>query len=202
MPRLSTSLVLKIKKEDKREGEEGKEVDCGFSHGRITRQSAGSCSGPHCGMNVFLCWGSACSSSVASWNCVRCIVSSPLCGCRLVDGSLLSCCSRLHLRAMHVTRLPGNRCHPLVFICCRLVASRLQRRLSVSHLRPCRHCLCRLVGLIGLSSCSRLYLRAWLATRLLGKRCQPHVICCCLVSSISSSKSFSCVVFVCCFLTL
>ena len=50
---VSTSLVLKIQKEDKREGEEGKEVDCGFSHGRITRQSAGSCSGPHCGMNAF-----------------------------------------------------------------------------------------------------------------------------------------------------
>ena len=77
----------------------------------------------------------------------RCIVSSLLCGCCLVDGSLLSCCSWLHLRALHVSRLPENRFHPLVFICCRLVSSRLHRRFSclfVSYLRPCR-----LVGLIG-----------------------------------------------------
>ena len=33
---VSTSLMLKIQKEDKRLGEEGKEVDCGFSHCRIT----------------------------------------------------------------------------------------------------------------------------------------------------------------------
>ena len=93
------------------------DVDCGFSHCRITRQSAGSW---HCRMNTCIVLG--------QWLFVidgqlefRCIVSSPLCGCRLVDGSLPSCCSRLHLRALHVTRLPANRFHPLVFVLCLLV---------------------------------------------------------------------------------
>ena len=61
----------------------------------------------------------------------------------------------IHLHALHVMGLPGNRFHPLVFICCRLVSSRLHRRFSClfvsylcKYLRPCCHHLCRLVGLI------------------------------------------------------
>ena len=122
------------------------EVDCGFSHCPITRQSAGSCSGPHCGMNACIVLGK-CLFVIHGLLEFRCIVSSPLCG-HLVDGSLLSCCSRL----------PSNRFHPLVFICCRLVSSRLHRRFSclfVSYLRPCCHHLCGLVGLIGQMSLSR-----------------------------------------------
>ena len=103
------------------------EVDCGFSRCRITRQSAGSYSGSHCGMNVCIVLGQ-CLFVIHGQLKIRCILSSPLCGCRLVDGSLLSCCSRLHLRAPHARRLPANRFHPLVFICCRLVSSRLHRR--------------------------------------------------------------------------
>ena len=164
---------MKIQKEDKREGEEGKEVDCGFSHGRITRQSAGSCSDPHCGMNAFCVLG----------QCLFVIRGQlELCPLHRVFSSLWMSLDGWFFAFMLLAASP--LCHARYAASwehvssSRLVASRLHRRLSVSYLRPCRHRLCRLVGLIRLSSCSRLYLRAWRPTRLPGKRCQPRVVSC------------------------
>ena len=105
---------------------------CQFVLGSSLRNEPLYCIGP--GQSLFVIHGQL------EFNC---IVSYPLCGCLRVDG---------HLCALHVSRLPVNRFHPLVFICSRLLSSSLHRWFSclfVSYLRPCRHRLCRLVGLIG-----------------------------------------------------
>ena len=195
---VSTSLVLKIQKEDKREGKEGKEVDCGFSHGRITRQSAGSC--PHCGMNAFCVLGqclfvirgqlelcplhrvfSSLWMSLDGWFFVfMLLAASPPCHARYAASWEHVSSSRLHL----LSSCGFSSSSSLI---CVIFTS-----MSSSSVSSC--------GVDRTLKLSRLCLRAWRATRLPGQRCQPHVVSC--HPSISSSPSFSCVVLVCCFLTL
>ena len=193
---VSTSLVLKIQKEDKREGEEGKEVDCGFSHGRITRQSAGSC--PHCGMNAFCVLFVICGQlelcplhrvfsslwmSLDGWFFVfMLLAASPPCHARYAASWEHVSSSRLHL----LSSCGFSSSSSSSSLICVIFTS-----MSSSSVSSCG--VDRTLKLIAtLPSRLARYAASWEEVSTTRR----------LVSSISSSPSFSCVVLVCCFLTL